>query len=103
MPSPVAVSVVSIRDIPYSFQTHGVYHSATTRVSGQRHLTSSTGRISRAIQHALQQPAAKHVWGIIVETDDQPMFVLQNTQYSLVPLVYRRVLRVREEYLDPNL
>jgi hypothetical protein len=52
----------------------------------------------------MQQPAAKRVWAIIVEQDDQPMFVLQNTQYSLVPLAYRRVLRVRvrDEYLDPN-
>ena len=95
-------SVVSVRDIPYVIQTNAVYHSATTTASAERLLTASTARISRAIQYALQQPAAKRVWGIIVETDGQPMFVLQNTQHSLVPLVYRRVLRVREEYLDPS-
>ena len=97
-----ATSIVSIRDLPYFIQTDAVYHSATTKASAQRLLTASTARISRAIQYALQQPAAKRVWGIIVESDGQPMFVLQNTQHSLVPLVYRRVLRVREEYLDPN-
>jgi len=97
-----AVSVISIRDLPYFIQTDAVYHSATIKASAQRLLTASTARISRAIQYALQQPAAKRVWGIIVESDEQPMFVLQNTQHSLVPLVYRRVLRVREEYLDPN-
>ena len=97
-----AASIVSIRDLPYFIQTDAVYHSATTKASAERLLTASTARISRAIQYALQQPAAKRVWGIIVESDGQPMFVLQNTQHSLVPLVYRRVLRVREEYLDPN-
>jgi len=97
-------AVLSIRDIPYQFQTDTVYHSCTTKASAQRLLNSTPSWISRAIHHAMQQPAAKRVWAIIVEQDDQPMFVLQNTQYSLVPLAYRRVLRVRvrDEYLDPN-
>lgn len=100
--TPSVASVVSIRDIPYSIHTNGVYHSLTTKASSRRLSTSSTARISKAIQYALAQPAAKRVWGIIIETDDQPMFVLQNTQHTLVPLIYRRVLRVREAYLDPN-
>jgi len=96
-------AVLSIRDIPYQFQTDTVYHSCTTKASAQRLVNSTPSWVSRAIRYAMQQPAAKRVWAIIVEQDEQPMFVLQNTQYSLVPLAYRRVLRVREEYLEPNL
>jgi len=102
----MSVQFLSYNDLPYDIQTNAVYHSACRRAASDRLTNQLAGPVASGVRHALAVNGSRGVWAIVIENDGQPMYVVQNTKYTLQEIHQRRILRVRlplaPAYLAPN-
>jgi len=86
--------VLPIIDIPYDLNADSIYNSAFCNAASKRLSQQTSADISEALRSALATQASKHVWAIVIEQNQEPVYVLQNTRFTQIPYIYRRVLRV---------
>jgi len=89
-------------ELPYTVQADAVYHSACRRAATDRLLNRLSGRVASATRLAMAHPASEQAWAIVMDYRGQPMYVIQNTKYTLQQPDQRRVLRVPLEYFEPS-
>ena len=100
--------VISIQDIPYVLSPTSSYHPAFAKGAQIRlqNWVGSNSIYDAALKHALSRAAARNVWAILFELDNQPLLVLRNLGSPRTSLTFRRVLRVNLgailEQLQPN-
>ena len=90
-------AVLSIRDIDYELTPNACYHSMFRQAATERILKQCRGGpvLQGRIRNAMEQFRAKTVWAVVIEENNEPVYVIQNLAYTNVAPAFRRVLRVR--------
>ena len=103
-----ASRVLSVRDIDYQLNADSAFHPATLE-GGRLRLTNLLESVyhnpndddnkerilaSSILSQALSSKRARSVWAVVLESNNEPMFVVQNLACAHTSPGYRRVLRV---------
>lgn len=85
--------VLSVLDFDYAIPVHSAYHP-TFKNAARKRLQKTYPEFTRALAQAFNNRAASNVWAIMIETNGQPMIVIQNLACKVRNNTFRRLLRV---------
>jgi len=97
--------VLSIRDIPYAIVPNTAFHpllleGAIHRICKDVQLPDFQQELDEVLETILKNPKLKHVWALILEFRQEPVYVVRNLAHTNTTLLYRRVLVVNlDDYL----
>ena len=80
--------VTDIKTHTHNVNTHEFIHNAFLKKYDDPHL-------HEILTHVLQNKACKHAWAIVLEQDNEPLFVIRNAAFTDKQLAFRRVLLVK--------
>lgn len=88
--------VLSVRDIAYEIIPNTGYHPAFLTGTRRRiQLNMSTKEIETLLLEVMDIPAYSKVWAVVIEKNNNPVYVMKNLALSRTSLPYRRVLCVK--------
>jgi len=96
-----ATRVLSVLDLHYDIQVENFYFPALA-AGAKKRLVKTYPTHADAIRHALSLKSAKHVWAIVLEQDNKPLFVAQNLSCPVREMNFRRVLRIQVDRISPD-
>jgi NAD-dependent oxidoreductase involved in siderophore biosynthesis len=85
--------VQSILDFNYELTIDSSFYPLFKNAARKR-LQNTFPNAARAIQQAFRNRAVTRVWGIVIENEGQPLYVVQNLACKVTNQSYRRVLRI---------
>jgi hypothetical protein len=97
--------VLSIRDIPYQIVPNTAFHpllleGAISRIRKEFQLPNVQQELDQILEIIFKNPKLKHVWALIFEYRQEPIYVVRNLLHTNTTLLYRRVLVVNlDDYL----
>ena len=108
---PPTEQVLSIRDISYEIVPNTAFHplflqGAISRICANVQQISEftspnfQGKLDHYLAKILKNPTLTHVWALILEFRQEPIYVVRNLAHTNTTLLYRRVLVVNlDDYL----
>ena len=108
---PPTDQVLSIRDIPYEIVPNTAFHpllleGAISRIrTNFQQISEFTSqnfqeKLDLYLSKILKNPKLSHVWALIFEFRQEPIYVVRNLAHTNTTLLYRRVLVVNlDDYL----
>lgn len=108
---PPTDQVLSIRDIPYEIVPNTAFHpllleGAMSRICKDFQTISDFASpnfqemLDYHLPKILKNPKLRHVWALILEFRQEPVYVVRNLLHTNTTLLYRRVLVVNlDDYL----
>lgn len=88
-----ASKVVSIRDVDYQLPVDDTFHPSCLKGAIKR-LSNRYDSLRHILPIVMKSDAAKGVWGVVFEKENNPYLVFSNLKYTNVRPQYRRILRV---------
>lgn len=86
--------VVSVRDLDYQVLPQVSYHPAFYYAASER-LVRQFPNYANEIRYLFDLNPMKSVWGIVIEVENQPVFVARNLSRVVNNPSFRRVLRIQ--------
>ena len=90
-----ASRVVSLKAIDYEVPANTTFHTAMFIAARDRILREQKGRLANILFHIFNNPAARTVWAIVLQQNNDPLYVIRNIAYTGTSLPYRRILLVK--------
>lgn len=93
-----AVHVYSIRDIPYELAPTLAFHPCARDAAAKRILSviaNTDSNIAKRLSSVITDALSRNTWGIVIETTNEPRWIIQNLAHTRVPHDLRRVTVVR--------
>jgi hypothetical protein len=96
-----ASRVVCVRALDYELPVDTAFHPALLSAAQSRICASlEKRRLAAIVKSALEHPAAKRVWAIVIEEANNPVYIIRNLAYTGTKLAFRRVLLVKCESIS---
>jgi len=93
-----AVHVYSIRDVPYELAPTLAFHPCARDAAAKRIVSviaNTDSNIAERLAPVLADALSRNTWGIVIETDNEPHWIIQNLAHVRVSRDLRRVTVVR--------
>lgn len=97
-----ASRVVCVRALDYELPVDDCFHPAFLSAAQSRICASleKKARLAAIVKSALEHPAAKGVWAIVIEEANNPVYIVRNIAFTRTKLAFRRVLLVKCESIS---
>ena len=93
-----SVHVYSIRDVPFELVPTLAFHPCARDAAANRILSviaNTESNIATCVAPVLEDALSRNTWGIVIEVNNEPRWIIQNLAHVRVPHDLRRVAVVR--------
>jgi hypothetical protein len=94
----IPLRVLSVRDIDYEITPDTSFHPVCRNTALQRIGAAVSSRIPYTydvLKDTLERALARNVWGVVLEQNHRPLYVIQNLANSNISRNFQRVVRIQ--------
>lgn len=92
--------VHSVIDVDYNIVPDAAFHPMFYETAKSRILKDVDSYLAENLDRIMDLPSVQNVWAVLLERNQQPLYVIRNLAHTDVAPAFRRVLRVDMDIMD---